>query len=182
MSKTMPLKQLTQMAILVAMSIVLIYFIRFPIIPAAPFLEYTPGDIPLILGTLLFGPAAGMMISVITAFIQGMTVSAHSGIIGIIMNILSFSSYMLTVGLICRRRKTAKRIIAAMIAGIIATTITMALFNIIFTPIFWGVPREVVIGMILPMIVPFNLIRTGVNSLFAFICLQALNVAIKSKH
>ena len=39
------LRYLTQMGVLAAISIVLVYLIRFPIFPAAPFLEYDPADI-----------------------------------------------------------------------------------------------------------------------------------------
>ncbi len=34
------------MAMLVAVSVVLVYLVHFPIFPAAPFLEYDPADIP----------------------------------------------------------------------------------------------------------------------------------------
>ena len=51
--------RLAKMGMLVAISIVLVMLIHFPIIPAVAFLEYDPADIPILLGTFAFGPAAG---------------------------------------------------------------------------------------------------------------------------
>jgi len=165
----MSIKRLCQLAMLAAISIVLVFFVRFPILPAAPFLEYTPAEVPIMFAAFLFGPISAFMMAVVVAFIQGFTVSAHSGIIGIAMNILSTGSFLLAFGLVYRGDKTIKRAVIAIIAGVIATTAAMAWWNIIVTPIFMGVPRPVVISMILPVFVPFNLIRAGVNSLMAFL-------------
>jgi len=177
--KQLSLRQLTQMAMLAAISITLVFFIRFPIMPAAPFLEYTPAEVTQILATFLYGPAAALILTVVVAIIQGMTVSAHSGIIGVVMNILSTGSFVLVMGFIYRRGCSGKRLIVAMVAGIVATCVAMALWNIIVTPIFMGVPREVVVSMILPVFVPFNLIRAGVNSLLAYMAWRALGSVLE---
>ena len=176
---SMETKRLTQLAMLSAISIVLVYFVRFPILPAAPFLEYTPGDIPIFLAAFLFGPIPAFIMAVVVAIVQGITVSAHSGIIGIIMNILSTGSFLLAFGLIYRGDKTIKKAIIAIVAGVIATCAAMALWNVIFTPIFMGVPRPVVVNMILPVFVPFNIIRAGVNSLLAFALWKAIKGVVK---
>ena len=41
--------RLAKMGLLVAISIVLVYFIHFPIFPAVAFLEYDPADISIII-------------------------------------------------------------------------------------------------------------------------------------
>ena len=51
-------RKLTTLAMLAALAIVLVALIHFPLVPAAPFLEYDPADIPIFIGTFLFGPAA----------------------------------------------------------------------------------------------------------------------------
>ena len=43
--------RLAKMAMLVAISIVLVMIIHFPIFPAVAFLEYDPADIPILIGT-----------------------------------------------------------------------------------------------------------------------------------
>ena len=51
-------RKLTVMAMLVAISVVLVYLIHFPIFPAAAFLEYDPADIPILIGAFAYGPVA----------------------------------------------------------------------------------------------------------------------------
>ena len=47
MSNTNPkLGRLAKLGLLAALSIVLVFFIHFPIFPTAKFLEYDPADIP----------------------------------------------------------------------------------------------------------------------------------------
>lgn len=162
-------QKLTQMAMLAAMSVVLVYFIHFPIFPAAPFLEYDPADIPLIIGAFLYGPLGGFLLTTVVCVVQGLTVSASSGIIGIFMHLAATGSYVLLAGLIYKRNKTRKTAVLSMLAGITIMTTTMIIWNIILTPIFMGVPTQAVIDMLLPVILPFNLLKAVVNSVLAFL-------------
>ena len=82
-------RQLVSMAMLGAISIVLVAVIHFPLIPAAAFLEYDPADIPILICAFAYGPLAGLLLTVVVCFIQGFTVSAQSGIIGIVMHIFA---------------------------------------------------------------------------------------------
>ena len=66
--------KLAKMAMLVAISIVLVVIIHFPIFPAVAFLEYDPADIPILIGTFAFGPGAGIVLVIVTSVIQGLTV------------------------------------------------------------------------------------------------------------
>jgi len=146
-----------------SISIVLVYFIRFPIFPlVVPFLEYDPADIPILFTALSFGTIEGLLLTLIVSIIQGVTVSSSSGIVGIIMHILSTGSFVLVAGLIYHRKKTTINAIVALTLGVITSAITMIAWNLIFTPHFMNVSIEVVIG-ILPFIIAFNLIKAGVN-------------------
>ena len=71
-------KKLTAMALLAALSIILVYLIHFPIFPAASFLEYDPADIPLMIAGFVFGPISALLVCAVTCAIQAMTVSAAS--------------------------------------------------------------------------------------------------------
>ena len=89
------IKKMTVMAMLAALSIVLVYVIHFPIFPAASFLEYDPADIPILIGTFAYGPLAGVLLTVVVSVIQGMTVSSGSGLMGIAMHIFATSILVL---------------------------------------------------------------------------------------
>lgn len=159
--------RLAKMGMLVAISIVLVYFIHFPLIPAVPFLEYDPADIPILLGTFAFGPWAGVLLTVVTSLVQGLTVSAGSGPYGIIMHIIATSVFALVAGYIYKGHKTKKRAIIALVCGVLAMTVVMLPANLIITPIFMGVPRPVVVDL-LPAIGAFNFIKAGINALVTF--------------
>ena len=88
-------RKLVTMAMLAALSIVLVYVIHFPIFPAASFLEYDPADIPILIGTFAYGPLAGVLLTVVVSVIQGMTVSSGSGLMGIAMHIFATSILVL---------------------------------------------------------------------------------------
>lgn len=162
-------KRLVNMGVLIALSVVLVYLIRFPLFPAAPFLEYDPADIPIIFAAFAFGPLAGFIVTVIASVIQGITVSAASGVIGIVMHIFATGSFVVVAGNIYKRHKSKKSAVIALVAGVLTMTSTMVLWNIIFTPIFLGAPLEAVLAMLVPIIIPFNLIKAGVNGVITLI-------------
>ena len=171
-------KQLTQMAVLAAMSILLVYLIRFPIFPAAPFLEYDPADIPIFIGAFLFGPVGGLVLTGVVCVLQGLTVSSASGIIGILMHFFATGAFVLVAGNIYKKNRTRKGAIIGLSFGIVAMTVTMVIWNLALTPFFLGIPVEAVIPMILPIIVPFNIIKAGTNAAITFIVYKSVGKVI----
>ena len=167
--------KLAKLGMLAAISVVFIVLIHFPIIPGAPYLEYDPADVPILIGAFAFGPLAGIMLTVVVAVIQGTTVSAAGGIWGIIMHIIATGTLKATAGIIYRFKKTKKAAIIALIAGTLAMTAVMCVANIIITPIYTGMPRAGVIALIIPAILPFNLIKAGVNSVITFILYKRIS-------
>ena len=159
--------KLAKMAMLVAISLLLVN-IHFPIFPPIAFMEYDPADIPILIGTFAFGPAAGILITVVTALLQGFTVSAASGLYGILMHIIATGTYVLVAGFIYKFHKGKKSAVIALIAGTLAMTAIMEPANLTITPYFMGVPVDAVTAL-LPFIIAFNLIKAGVNDLITFL-------------
>ena len=159
--------KLAKMAMLVAISLLLVN-IHFPIFPPIAFMEYDPADIPILIGTFAFGPAAGILITVVTALLQVFTVSAASGLYGILMHIIATGTYVLVAGFIYKFHKGKKSAVIALIAGTLAMTAIMVPANLTITPYFMGVPVDAVTAL-LPFIIAFNLIKAGVNGLITFL-------------
>ena len=159
--------RLAKMGMLVAISVVLVYFIHFPIFPAVAFLEYDPADIPILIGTFAFGPVAGVLLTIVTSVVQGVTVSAASGAYGIIMHIIATSVLVIVAGVIYKFNKTRKGAVIALICGTAAMAVVMIGANLIITPLFMGVPRSMVWDL-MPFIVGFNAIKAGINSIVTF--------------
>ena len=96
-------KRVVYGAMLAATAFVLTLVTRLQIFPSASFLEYEAGDVPLFLSAVILGPWTGLLITAVACVLQGITISASSGIIGIIMHFLSTGSFVLVAGL---RQKT----------------------------------------------------------------------------
>ena len=173
-------KKMVTLAMLSAMSVVLVMLIRVPW-PGAPFLEYDPADVPILITTLMYGPAAGLIVTIVVSVIQGLTVSASSGIIGIIMHILATGFYVSFSGAIYKKTKNTKGLIIAIAFGALVSTLIMLLWNVWFTPIFMGTPTEAVIKMLVPVILPFNLTKTVLNGAFSVILFTMISKIIKSE-
>lgn len=161
--------KLAKMGVLAAISIVLVALIHLPIIPAAPFLEYDPADVPILMGTFAFGPLAGFLLTVVVSVIQGVTVSAGGGPYGIIMHIIATGMFVLVAGLIYKYNKTKKGAAIALVCGTIAMVAIMIPANLFITPYYTGWPVEAVKGLLLPGILPFNLAKAGLNSIITFL-------------
>ncbi len=168
-------RTLTRMAMLAALSVVLVAVVHFPIFPSAAYLEYDPADIPILIGTFLYGPWCGVILTVIASVIQGLTVSASSGIYGIIMHLISTSALCLSAGYIYKAKKTLPRAIVALAIGTLVKTAAMAGMNLVITPLYTGMPLEVVKTLIFPVIVPFNLIKSGINSVITFLIYKPIS-------
>ena len=175
------LEIIARLGLLCAVSIVLVYFIHFPIFPAVSFLEYDPADISILIGTFAFGPVAGLLLTIVVSVVQGITVSASSGIYGIIMHIISTSTLAVVSGLIYNKDKTKKRAVLALVCGTFAMVFVMFFANLIVTPMFmaqFGVTREVVLSL-MPFILGFNLIKAGINSIFTFLLYKKIAKLIR---
>lgn len=168
-------RKLTVMAMLTAVSVILVWLIHLPLIPAAPYLEYDPADIPILIGAFVFGPVAGLALTFAAAVLQGLTVSAGSGLYGILMHFVATGTMCLVAGSIYRAHKTRKMAVVALIIGVLATTAVMAGANMLITPLFLGMPASVVKDLLLPAIIPFNLLKFSINSLVTFLLYKMIS-------
>lgn len=172
--------KMVKMAVLSALSIVLMLIIRFPIIPAAPFLIYEPADVPILVGTFLFGPIEGLVITFVVAFIQAFSVNASDGLVGFLMHIIATGTFVLVAGLIYRKVHSIKGAIVALIAGVLGMTLIMIPSNLFFTVKFYGVPYETVVKMLPTAIIPFNLIKAGINAVVVLLIYKPIGKFLRA--
>jgi len=176
----MDVNKMVKMGVLSALSIVLMFIIRFPLIPSAPFLEYEPANVPILIGGFLYGPAAGLVITVVVSIIQALTVSSGSGWIGAVMHIIYTGTFVVVAGLIYKRFHTLKGAIAALAAGTLTITLVMIPLNLFFTPKFLGTPVEAVKAMLIPAIIPFNLLKALINSIVTALVYKSVGRVLRA--
>lgn len=168
-------KNLVLMALFIAISIVLVYLIHFPLFPAAPYLEYDPADIPILIGSFAFGPIAGIILTIVASAIQALTVSAANGVYGFIMHAIATSTLVIVASVIYRVKHTRVGAIIGLVSGTLAMGVIMMVANHFVTPLFLMVPSSVVDPTLLPIVLPFNLIKAGVNSIITFLVYKAIS-------
>ena len=159
--------KVTTLGMLAAVAIVLVAVIHLPILPAAPFLEYDPADIPILIGTFAFGPLAGVALTAVTSLVQGLTVSAGSGFYGILMHIIATSALTTVAGTVYYTRKTKRTALIGLLLGMAVMALIMIPANMVITPAFMGVPAGTVWSL-MPFIIAFNVIKAGINGIITF--------------
>jgi riboflavin transporter FmnP len=154
-----PIYKLVFLAMTAALSFVLMWF-GFPIIPIAPYLKFEPSDVPLMIATVTYGPTAGVLALTVKSLMYFLL---HGGsIFGIIMNFFASATFLLVISYVNKKMNFA----VATGAGSIAMALVMIPLNMIIVPLEFGVAFEQVWALILPVYIPFNLIKGILNTVF----------------
>lgn len=161
-----------------ALSLVLDLFVHFPLIPSASFLLYRPGDIPILMVSLKFGPGAALFAAAIVAVLFAL-LTGQGGPWGMLMYFLACGTFVGVAGLLYKRHRTLRGAFLGLLAGLFMMTGVMAFANLIVTPIYLGVPRSTVLGMILPVVVPFNLLKGALNATVTLLLYKKVSVFLE---
>jgi len=173
-------KKITNISMLIALSMIAGYFIHFPILPQAPFLLYDPGNVFLLIGSFKLGPKIGVLMCFITALLFAL-ITGQGGPYGALMNFLATGTLIFVSAQIYLLNHTKRGAILGMILGTLAMTLIMIPANLIITPFYLGVEREIVVKMIIPAIIPFNLLKGIISGFLTFILYKRLYPLIISK-
>ncbi len=154
-------RTLVTLGMLAAVAYVVMLVGRLPIAPV-PFLKYDPKDVVIVIAGFLYGPLPAALVSVVVSLVEMVTVS-DTGVIGLIMNILSTCSFACTASAIYKYRPNLKNAVLGLVIGLLTMSGVMLLWNYFVTPLYMSVDRATVTGMLLPVFLPFNLIKGGLN-------------------
>ena len=168
-------KKLVLIAMLAAVAYVIVCLIRVPVVL---FLKYEPKDVIITIGGFLLGPMASFIISLVVSLLEMVTISG-TGPIGALMNLLSTCSFACTAAIIYKKRRTFSGAIIGLAVGAVAMTAVMVLWNWLITPLYMGVSREVVQGMLIPYFLPFNLFKATLNCALVLILYKPLVTALR---
>lgn len=161
-----------------ALSLVLDLFVHFPLIPAASFLLYRPGDIPLLMVSFKFGPGVALGAAAIVAVLFAL-ITGQGGPWGMLMYFLACGTFIGVAGWVYRRNRTRQGAFTGLVLGLLIMTGVMILANLIVTPLYLGVPRSVVLGMILPVIMPFNLLKGALNAVVTLLVYKKVSAFLE---
>lgn len=142
------------------------------------FLKYDPSDVIVTLGGFIWGPMTSCIVSVVVAVIEMITVS-ETGILGCIMNIVQTLSFACTAAVIYKKKHTLSGAVIGLVSGWIISVFVMLLWNYLVTPLYMGYSREVVAEMLLPVFLPFNLLKGGLNASITFLLYKPVITALR---
>lgn len=174
--KSFRVKKMTIMAIMTAIAYLITFFVH---IPMFGFLTLDFKDAILVFGAFIFGPLAGLAMTVVCSLIELVTISS-TGWIGLIMNILASASFVCAAALIHKRKPCLKNALIGLVAGTVAMTVVMIIWNYLITPLYMGIPREAVVQMLIPTFLPFNLFKGALNASLAVMLYPTAAVLEKS--
>ena len=173
--KTFSVKEMVLIAMLAAIAYVIVALIRIPVVL---FLKYEPKDVIITIGGFLLGPMAAFVTSLVVSLVEMVSIS-DTGPIGALMNLLSTCSFACTAALFYKKRHTLSGAILGLLLGSVVMVAAMLLWNWLITPLYMGVERSAVEGMLIPMFLPFNLLKAGLNSALVLVLYKPLVTALR---
>ena len=78
-----------------------------------------------------------------------------------------------------RRARTWSNAVAGLLLGVVCMTGMMLLWNTFLTPLYMGMPRQAVVDMLLPVFLPFNLLKGGINAAVTLLLYKPLVRALR---
>lgn len=170
-------RQLVTMALMCAIAS-LFSFVQIPLIPGVSFLTYDPSLMPAMVCGFAFGPGAGIAVGSIAAVIHGLILGEW---VGSLMNIFATAFFVLPAALLYKRMHTLKGAIAGLVISVITATAGAILVNLTIGVWFYYGSADVIIPLILPALLPFNLVKTILNALLTLVVYKAVSNLITPK-
>ena len=148
-------KQLVTMALMCAIAI-LLSFLEFPIFPAASFLKLDISFVPSAVMGFAYGTGPGILVGVACAVAHG---AITGNWVGCLMNIIACCAFIIPAAAIYKRNRTFKGAMIGLVVSIVCLVVAACIANLIVDPLFYGMPFDAVAGLIVPAILPFNIIK-----------------------
>lgn len=147
-------------------------FVQIPIFPAAPWLMYDPSGIVCLIAALAFGPKVGT-----TAAILSWLPRLFVDPFGAPMGMLSTCAFIIPAALVYRKNGSRAASLGGMLAGAALSVAVSCAMNLVVTPFYTPVSVAQVAAMIIPILLPFNLLKMAINVVAGQILLKpCLNV------
>lgn len=146
--------------------------VEFPLLAGVTWLKYDPSGIIALLAGFIFGPAMGAVVSILPYFVHFGT---QSGVYGVIMAIVSTLAYVLPSSLVYKKTHAT---VPALVLGAVISVAACIGANLVVTPLYTGMSIDAVAALIVPALLPFNLIKVVINGVATRAALPALSKAV----
>nr|WP_165782735.1 ECF transporter S component [Bifidobacterium margollesii] len=162
-------KRIAVYALFVALTMVT-SFIELPIFPAAPWLKYDPSGIVCLVAGFAYGPAAAAIVSVL-----GFAPHVFADPWGTLMAVLVALALSVPASLIYRRIHTRKGAMIGILVGALCAIAIALLGNLVVTPIYAHMTVAQVAAMIVPILLPFNILKMAIHGVVTFLIYKPIS-------
>jgi riboflavin transporter len=165
--KKLGVKSFVAIGMLSAVAYVLM-LLNFPLPVFPTWLKIDFSDIPALIGAIIMGPVAGILIELLKNILDLISTGSESGVpVGHIANFITGITFILPTYYIYKKVKSKKGIVYALLTASVLTAVVMSVLNyIVFIPMYsyfmnFDLPKSIVVSAILP----FNLIKCIIISI-----------------
>lgn len=177
MSKQFTSDQRLRRMVCAAIFVALAYISRFLLHFNLMFLTFEIKDAIICIGGLFLGPVYAVVISLLVALLEFVTIS-DTGFYGFIMNFLAAAVFSGTASYLYQKWKNHMGAICSLAIGSLTMVLAMLGANLLVTPHFMGQPLQAVIDLMLPLLLPFNSIKALTNASIVLLLYKPLTLAL----
>ncbi|WP_055079121.1 ECF transporter S component [Lagierella massiliensis] len=184
----MNIKKLVRIALLGAISGILMIALHFPLPMFPPFMDIDFGEVPALIAGFTMGPLAGFYVIIIKLIVKIIVQSTSTGFIGELSNLIVSSALVCISSYLYSKKKTVKNSIISLAIGVLAMAIIATISNYFFIFPLYGmdIPKYAKsFSKINPLvknsatflfivIIPFNIIKGFLNSIVAIALLKPI--------
>lgn len=180
----------------------ILHLFDFAIPFAPPFYKLDFSELPILIGTFAFGPAAGVMMEFLKILLKLCVKGTSTAFVGDLANFIIGCSFILPASVIYAFGKKKKSAIMGCIAGTLTMTIFGTAFNAIYLlpafSVLFGMPMESIlqagsavnpfatgesiVNFVIACVAPMNLIKGTVASVITMLVYKSLSPIIKTGH
>ena len=125
-----------------------------------------------------YGPGAGTAVAAMAIVIHALTTGDW---VGALMNLVATLGYILPAAIVYQKMHTYKGAVIGLVLGVIAATALSMVANLTIGVWFWYGAVDVIAPLMIPAVLPFNLIKTVLNSVLTLAVYKAVSNLITPK-
>jgi len=190
-------RMITMVGVFSAISAILM-MLEIPVPFAPPFYKIDLSEVPALILSFAYGPAAGVMCEFLKILLKLVLKGTSSAFVGELANLVVGCSMILPAGIVYMMKKTKTQAVIACIVGTLCMTVIGSAFNGIYLlPKFaeiYGMPLEKIVAMgtvinpkidsvamlVLLCVVPLNLLKGTVDSLIVLFLYKKLRPVLRN--
>lgn len=168
-------KRIALSALFCAVAAICTLVLEFPLLPGVTWLKYDPSGIVALVAGFAFGPSMAAVVSVIPNLVH---LATQSGIYGVVMAAAATLSLSLPASLIYRTSTSKRGALIALIVGACTSLVVCIVLNLAVTPFYTGMPFDAVLKLIVPALLPFNVLKLVINCVVTALIYKPVSKAL----